>query len=293
MNKCFRQHRVKFYVLAVIVIVLLLPLLFSRPWLNFIPKYNEFTAYVGDTIGGITAPFVGLLSAWLVYKAFHAQIEANKITSDQFVIAQSMKTIEFLFEKFENSVANFKFKKWPSVYNQSQYRNFFEFMDLAQIPDVFFENSIDENEKRTKLFNETSRGVELKGKEAFWESLVRIIIPIYGGFHPADGKSLDKDIAGLTRIFEQASNLILEIDQIEAKFSDSPLISGKQFKMYRDLTEQVIRDVVFQGVDVDCEIAKTQHCEACGVDHVLPDKFYAALLRIQESLKSPRTSHDT
>lgn len=293
MNKCFRQHRVKFYVLAVMVIVLLLPLLFSRPWLDFIPKYNEFTAYVGDTIGGITAPFVGLLSAWLVYKAFHEQIEANKITSDQFVIAQSMKTIEFLFDKFENSVTNFKFKKWPNVYSQSQYRNFSEFMDLAQIPSVFFENSSNDDERRMKLFNETSKGVELEGKEAFFESLVRIIVPIYGDFHPKDGKDLDKDLSGLTRIFKQASNLVLEIDQLEAKFSNSPLVSGKPFQVYRDLTEQVIRDVVFQEGGFDYEIAKTQHCEACGVDHVLPDNFYAALSRIQESLKSQRTTHDT
>jgi hypothetical protein len=288
MNKYFKQHRGKF-VLAVMAIVLLLPLLFSRPWLDFIPKYDEFTAHVGDTIGGITAPFVGLLSAWLVYEALLAQIAANKFTSDQFVITQHMKTIEFLFDKFENSVTNFKFNKWPRVYGESQYRNFSEFMDLAQIPNVFFENSSNDDERRMKLLIETSRGIELKGTEAFFESLVRIIVPVFGFFHPADNANLDKDLSGLTRILEQAHNLISEIDRIKDEFSKNRLITASQFKVYRDLTEQVIRDVVFQGGGIDYQIDKNRRCEKCHVDHVLPDNFYAALLKLQESLKSSRT----
>jgi len=35
------------------------------------------TGEIGDTIGGITAPFVNLLAAYLVYKSFTAQIRAN------------------------------------------------------------------------------------------------------------------------------------------------------------------------------------------------------------------------
>lgn len=37
---------------------------------------------IGDVIGGITAPFVNLLAAYLVYKSFTAQISANKQQRD-------------------------------------------------------------------------------------------------------------------------------------------------------------------------------------------------------------------
>jgi len=35
------------------------------------------TGPIGDTIGGITAPFINLLAAFLVYKSFKAQVESN------------------------------------------------------------------------------------------------------------------------------------------------------------------------------------------------------------------------
>ncbi len=39
--------------------------------------FNAETGAIGDTIGGITAPFVNMLAAYLVYKSFTAQIKAN------------------------------------------------------------------------------------------------------------------------------------------------------------------------------------------------------------------------
>ena len=36
------------------------------------------TAEIGDAIGGISAPFIGVLAAILVYKSYEAQIRANK-----------------------------------------------------------------------------------------------------------------------------------------------------------------------------------------------------------------------
>ena len=50
------------------------PIIFSQ----FSSIYSfESTGPIGDTIGGITAPFVNLLAAYLVYKSFTAQIRAN------------------------------------------------------------------------------------------------------------------------------------------------------------------------------------------------------------------------
>ncbi|MEQ9423539.1 MAG: hypothetical protein RJQ09_03910 [Cyclobacteriaceae bacterium] len=56
------------------VIVLTLPvILTSYSWYDFTE-----TGQIGDTIGGITAPFIGLISAFLIYKAFEEQRKANE-----------------------------------------------------------------------------------------------------------------------------------------------------------------------------------------------------------------------
>ena len=50
------------------------PILFSQ--FSTIYSFTD-TGAIGDTIGGISAPFVNLLAAYLVYKSFTAQIRAN------------------------------------------------------------------------------------------------------------------------------------------------------------------------------------------------------------------------
>lgn len=50
------------------------PILFSQ--FSSIFSFED-TGQIGDTVGGITAPFVNLLAAYLIYKSFTAQIQAN------------------------------------------------------------------------------------------------------------------------------------------------------------------------------------------------------------------------
>lgn len=54
---------------------------------NFLHTFwGEKAAWVGDRIGGTTAPLIGALSAWLVYQAFTEQIKANQLTQEHFLI---------------------------------------------------------------------------------------------------------------------------------------------------------------------------------------------------------------
>lgn len=72
----------KFYVALLILFVI--AIIFIAPWALTLDvtwldvDYRGFGA-IGDTIGGLTAPFLNGLSAVLVFYAFKAQIEANKI----------------------------------------------------------------------------------------------------------------------------------------------------------------------------------------------------------------------
>lgn len=63
------------------VILIFLPILFTQD-LGLISFQG--TGEFGDTIGGITAPFIGFFGAVLLYLTLKAQIKANKHIQDQF-----------------------------------------------------------------------------------------------------------------------------------------------------------------------------------------------------------------
>ena len=75
-------------------LILILPVLLTKiPFALF--DLTE-TGQIGDTIGGITAPFIGILAGYLTFLAFHEQSKANKET------AKDLKE-----DRFENRFFNF------------------------------------------------------------------------------------------------------------------------------------------------------------------------------------------
>lgn len=64
------------------IVIILLACIFVVPWLFtkvFSSSYNfESTGQIGDTIGGITAPFINGIGAILVYIAFKEQVKSGK-----------------------------------------------------------------------------------------------------------------------------------------------------------------------------------------------------------------------
>lgn len=58
------------------------------------------TGEIGDTIGGITAPVIGLVSAILVYLSFTAQIKANRVVQEE-------ANFKYIVDEFEKSKAKF------------------------------------------------------------------------------------------------------------------------------------------------------------------------------------------
>ena len=59
-----------------LLVILCLPIVLTRQTLFESLAFNE-TGPIGDTFGGILGPFVAILAAWLTYKAFLMQYEAN------------------------------------------------------------------------------------------------------------------------------------------------------------------------------------------------------------------------
>lgn len=54
------------------------------------------TGQMGDTLGGLTAPFIGLFSAILVYVAFKEQVKSNELLRGQITFEMVQDQIEML-----------------------------------------------------------------------------------------------------------------------------------------------------------------------------------------------------
>lgn len=75
-NELFKlDTRIKRILYVGIPLIIILPYLFTQY------SILDFTqsGQIGDTIGGITAPIIGLISAFIIYFSFVAQIKANQI----------------------------------------------------------------------------------------------------------------------------------------------------------------------------------------------------------------------
>ena len=83
-------------------LILVAPFLLTRDWSGI--AFTE-TGDIGDTIGGITSPIVGLLGAILVYYALLEQIEANRLINEQFNEQKAM-TVQQNFENTFFSMLN-------------------------------------------------------------------------------------------------------------------------------------------------------------------------------------------
>lgn len=106
-----------YYILAILCLILafISPIFFTwRPYTEF----GTNSAFIGDTIGGLTAPFLSVAGSILVFAALRAQIEANQKVQEQFEKQQIEtnkkdleQTIIRCFDLHQNIVESYKIHK--------------------------------------------------------------------------------------------------------------------------------------------------------------------------------------
>lgn len=144
-----------------IVLVGLVVLAFCAPFLftqfSIGPSF-ENTGEIGDTIGGLTAPFINLAAAFLVFKSFTAQIRANiyqqqnhdeqikEIRKEQF-----LSSLQYLFEDIEKTI-----KKEEEKYSSGCVHRIFYIIDLFNNGD---ENSFSHHYEFSESIDETNSAV--------------------------------------------------------------------------------------------------------------------------------------
>jgi hypothetical protein len=96
-----------YLIIGFILIIVVSPAFLVLP---SIAEYFDFseTGQIGDTIGGITAPFINLLGALLVYYSFREQIKANKIQMQALNHEIKSKREEAIYNSIVHDIDNFR-----------------------------------------------------------------------------------------------------------------------------------------------------------------------------------------
>lgn len=89
-------------IILFIIVIGLSPYIFTQSWTNI--NFTD-TGNIGSTIGGITAPFIGVLSALLVFLSFRAQINANRYQIQSIELERKNRELDneitFLYHRLE------------------------------------------------------------------------------------------------------------------------------------------------------------------------------------------------
>jgi hypothetical protein len=83
--------------------------LFTLNHSTFLDLSKEDTAWIGDTIGGITSPIIGILGSLLVYVSFKEQFEANRIQRKALEDAALRDSIMASFNYLREELKDFSF----------------------------------------------------------------------------------------------------------------------------------------------------------------------------------------
>lgn len=83
--------------------IMAMPLIFSIKGCESL-GFDENTGVIGDTIGGITSPFINFLGAILVYLALKAQIEANNEIRNQFNAQNEARREDEIFKNVQSAL---------------------------------------------------------------------------------------------------------------------------------------------------------------------------------------------
>lgn len=106
------KHRDYYWIILLIgcILIIVLPTLITTFHISLGCLNTDFTntGQIGDTIGGITAPFIGLISIWLLYKTFREQRRFNE------------KQLEFNEEQLNFNKQEISFETAQEKINQQQ-----------------------------------------------------------------------------------------------------------------------------------------------------------------------------
>lgn len=135
------------YFLLIVGCILIVPAILTNPFFSFIDFSNN-SGEIGDTIGGITAPFLSIVGSGLLYLALRLQLDANNSQRDDISIERFESKFYKLLEFHKEYSTNLKIganegkRAFTAMYN--------EFKFLKLVVKDFYKKS---NKTDQEIFN--------------------------------------------------------------------------------------------------------------------------------------------
>lgn len=228
------------------LIIVIMPFLLTAEYFHKRFNFSE-TGQIGDTIGGITAPFLNLIGAFLVFYALKAQVKANELVQDQIDKDNEVKELENeaqnlnqLYSYLQENINNFRFKTLPIE-------------DLKNIEYI-----------------ETD--VEYSGGEAIYHLFSQIRCHYHGTQEVLHRNQSVSELLSILKIMEL---LLDELKNTKSKNKDILTTLTKHLFEYKIVTR--IKDQNENDLQV-------KFCDSCQCNHGLPDELRNLILQIRQKL---------
>jgi hypothetical protein len=234
----------KWFLIAGGLIILILPFLLTGQY--FLERFNfSETGQIGDTIGGITAPFMSLIGAFLVFYALKAQVKANELIqyqiekdNDEKECENEGQNLNQLYSYLTESIATFHFKTLP--------------VEL--------------------LKNTDDTETEFKGGEAFYHLFSQIRCHYHGSQEELRSVQSVSELLSILKIME------LLLDKLKnAKSKNKEIL----YTLVRHLFDYKIITRIREEHDMEL---KEEFCDLCQCNHGLPDELRNLIEQIRTKL---------
>ncbi len=239
--------RAKWLLLVGGLVILIMPVLLTGEYFHDRFNYTN-TGQIGDTIGGITAPFMNLIGAFLVFYALQAQVKANELIQYQIdkdtidkECENESQNLNQLYSYLTESINSFHFKTLP----------------LDQL------KNIEEIETET----------EFKGGEAFYHLFAQIRCHHHG---TQDELHSHQSVSELLSILKIMNLLLDKLNNSKSKDKEILITLVRHLFNYKIVTR--IRE------EEDSEL-ELEFCELCGCNHGLPEELKFLILEIRRKTK--------
>jgi len=240
--------------IAIFTLIAGLALVLISPWLWSLPTLFgvsfEHSGQIGDTIGGTTAPIVGLIGAILLFLALKAQINANKIIMDQMQEQRELDSYQKL-----------------STYLTQQ---------VQMLREDINEFGFTESKTTGPAHDRFKHTIQYKGVEAIMETLQAYGMPD----HDHDAVLVDiPHFAHIRMIIERLSALVEDIKSKPLKDVDKVYLLGTARFTY----EARLRPVLLHFEDY--RGSNQRPCGKCGrVHRGIPEEIYKAYDKLNAML---------
>ena len=201
-----------------LVILVIPPILINNSFFEFF-NYSD-KGQIGDTIGGITAPFINAIGAILVFIAFKEQVKANDLIKEQQYFQHIQEQINRLEdEEFINLYEVIQDIERQLMGSEQLLDNFEGSKQVAYYIDGELLNKATYT---TAIFQQTSDLIDkMDNNKAFMQKKIKTLYKI---IYQDNYRKLDTTLKGVLHMKSNSdlyiADLLLQIKDLETRFGD-------------------------------------------------------------------------